>query len=63
MGKLRDIGPAESSQHVIAPNGARDHVVSTMTPLLASNLQLIRNGSHRFYIWGIITYEDIFGYA
>jgi hypothetical protein len=58
--KLKDIGPAESSQHIIAPNGVRDHVISTMTPLSASNLQFIQNGSHRFYIWGIITYEDIF---
>jgi hypothetical protein len=59
--KLKDIAGVECSQHLIAPSGVRDHIVTVQAPLTALLFQQIEEGKLRFYVWGIITYEDIFG--
>ena len=51
----------EMSQDLVAPNGERTHTIASRGPLTEPLFQEIKAGRFRFYVWGIITYEDIFG--
>jgi hypothetical protein len=52
----------EPSQDVIPANGGTTNMPFSSGSMLTPNLlKLIDNGSHRIYIWGIVTYEDAIG--
>jgi hypothetical protein len=59
--KLKEgFGGVEISQDLIAPNGERTHTLKSRGALTDQLFQEIQAGRLRFYVWGIITYEDIF---
>jgi hypothetical protein len=56
------IGGQPASQNIVAANGGeRIQTVETTADLMADAIKRIQLGDSRFYVWGIATYEDIFG--
>lgn len=58
---FQDIGE-EPSMHIIPPNGGvRHQLVETEVVLTDQMRGLVEQGRYQTYVWGIVTYEDIFG--
>jgi len=51
---------AEFSKAIIAPHGTVNSFHTNDRIITPDDLKLITNKTVRFYIWGILTYEDIF---